>query len=79
MCAAQCRASPGSCMSCVHMLECVDRTLTTNHHSFDLRGEYMSGIYWRSVECQIGQHAAMCRGVVTALWPKCLLVQVHVM
>lgn len=46
--------SPGSCMSCMHILECVNRTLTTNHHSVTLRCEYVSETYssWQSVECQ---------------------------
>ena len=46
--------SPGSCMSCMHILECLNRTYTTNHHSVTLRCEYVSEIYssWQSVECQ---------------------------
>ena len=46
--------SPGSCMSCMHILECVNRTLTFNHHSVTLCGEYVSDTYssWRSVEFQ---------------------------
>ena len=36
--------SPGSCMSCMHIWECVNRILTTNHHSVTLRGAYVSEV-----------------------------------